>query len=75
MLVVSDIVFLLLGFYLDKVLPRAYGERKSCCFCFRRRARPTEPEHGAGSNSEQRNLEPEMYEAVPPEVARLEELQ
>ena len=26
-------IFLLLASYLDSVLPKTYGERKSCCFC------------------------------------------
>jgi len=34
MLFISTIIFLLLGFYLDKILPRTFGERLGCCFCF-----------------------------------------
>lgn len=34
MLIVSLTVFLLLGFWLDKVLPRTYGEKLPACFCF-----------------------------------------
>ena len=34
MSIVSMIVFLLLGLWLDKVLPRTYGERLPACFCF-----------------------------------------
>lgn len=34
MLLVSAVFFTLLGFYLDQILPRTYGERKKCCFCF-----------------------------------------
>ena len=34
MLMVSFVVFTLLGFYMDAILPRTYGERKGCCFCF-----------------------------------------
>ena len=33
MLIVSFFVFMLLGFYMDAVLPRTYGERRGCCFC------------------------------------------
>lgn len=34
MLIVSLIFFTCLGLYLDKILPKTYGEKKSCCFCF-----------------------------------------
>lgn len=34
MLVLSTVVFTLLGFYLDRVLPRTFGEKLPCCFCF-----------------------------------------
>lgn len=34
MLFISSVVFTLLGFYLDRILPRTYGERLGCCFCF-----------------------------------------
>ena len=34
MLIVSFFVFMLLAFYMDAVLPRTYGERRGCCFCF-----------------------------------------
>lgn len=37
MLVVSFAVFMLLGFYLDKVLPKTYGEKLSACFCCTKR--------------------------------------
>ena len=36
MLAISAVIFTLLGFYLDKILPRTYGERLGCCFCFTR---------------------------------------
>jgi len=34
---VSMLVFLLMGFYLDKVLPKKYGETRSPLFCFSKR--------------------------------------
>ena len=34
MLMVSFLIFGLLGFYLDKVLPKTYGEKLPACFCF-----------------------------------------
>ena len=34
MFALSFFVFALLGFYLDQVLPRKYGEKQTCCFCF-----------------------------------------
>lgn len=34
MLFISTIIFTLLGFYLDRVLPRTFGEKLGCCFCF-----------------------------------------
>ena len=34
MLFISSIIFTLLGCYLDRILPRTYGERLGCCFCF-----------------------------------------
>lgn len=37
MLVISSVVFTLIAFYLDKVLPRQYGERLSLCFCFQKK--------------------------------------
>ena len=33
MFIVSFAVFALLGAYLDKVLPKQYGEKQKCCFC------------------------------------------
>ena len=37
MFVVSFVIFATLGFYLDRVLPRTYGEKSPCCFCFTRK--------------------------------------
>ena len=37
MLVVSGIVWTIFAFYLDKVLPRQYGEKLPACFCFKRK--------------------------------------
>ena len=34
MLILGMILFILLGFWMDAVLPRTYGERKPACFCF-----------------------------------------
>ena len=34
MLVISTVLFLILAFYLEAVLPRTYGEKKPACFCF-----------------------------------------
>lgn len=34
MLIISGIFFSILGLYLDAILPKKYGERKKCCFCF-----------------------------------------
>ena len=31
---IAMILFLVLGFYMDKVLPRTFGERLPVCFCF-----------------------------------------
>ena len=36
MLVISFFLYLILGLYLDAVLPRSYGERQSICCCFTR---------------------------------------
>ena len=47
MMTISFILFLLLASYLDSVLPRTYGERKKCCFCFTvccKKNREVEPE-------------------------------
>lgn len=40
MLIISAVVFTLFAFYLDKVLPREYGERLPACFCFKRKYYP-----------------------------------
>lgn len=37
MLAISTLVFYLIAFYLDKVLPRQYGERLPLCFCFQKK--------------------------------------
>ena len=34
MLVWSFFVFMLLSFYLDAIMPKEFGEKKKCCFCF-----------------------------------------
>ena len=37
MMILSFFLFTLLGLYLDKVLPRQFGERRSLCFCLSKR--------------------------------------
>ena len=37
MLLISMVFFIALGFWMDAILPRTYGERKSVCFCFTRK--------------------------------------
>ena len=37
MFVVSSIVWTIFAFYLDKVMPRQYGEKLPACFCFKRK--------------------------------------
>ena len=93
MLIVSFFVFTLLGFYMDAILPRTYGERKSCCFCFTlccrgQRGNAQADNDGSDQEALQDNenkggtvfdpfevkyLDRQNYEAVPPEVARLEQ--
>lgn len=33
MFILGGALFSLLGFYLDKILPKTYGEKQPCCFC------------------------------------------
>jgi ATP-binding cassette subfamily A (ABC1) protein 3 len=33
MLVIDLVLFVVLGLWLDKILPKQYGQRESCCFC------------------------------------------
>ena len=37
MMIISFIFFTVLGLYLDKVLPKTYGETRGVCFCFSKR--------------------------------------
>lgn len=53
MLFISSILFILLGFYLDRVLPRTYGERLGCCFCFTRCCKKQQAVSGEDEFSEQ----------------------
>lgn len=58
MLIVDLILYVALGLYLDKVLPRPHGQRQSCCFCLspvywgcRRKVREVEDEEEARRGS------------------------
>lgn len=69
-----------LGLYLDKVLPREYGKKESCCFycspsfwgCCRKKARNLSEIRNAADNYEARNLDSEYYEPVASDIAKLE---
>jgi ATP-binding cassette subfamily A (ABC1) protein 3 len=58
MLIVDLILYVALGLYFDKVLPRPHGQRLSCCFCLNpvywgcwRKAREVEDEEEARRGS------------------------
>lgn len=56
MLLISLVLFTSLGLYLDKVLPKTYGEKKSCCFCLScKRAGVDEEDEGDESERERRS--------------------
>eukprot|EP00350_Pseudokeronopsis_sp_OXSARD2_P004322 CAMPEP_0170541864 /NCGR_PEP_ID=MMETSP0211-20121228/1473_1 /TAXON_ID=311385 /ORGANISM="Pseudokeronopsis sp., Strain OXSARD2" /LENGTH=123 /DNA_ID=CAMNT_0010844741 /DNA_START=299 /DNA_END=666 /DNA_ORIENTATION=+ len=89
MLVISFFIFLLLGLYLDNVLPSAYGRKKSWYFCispsyWRGHRRTAKIEHktnesheieGHGGNDfELKYLKAENYEPPAHEMKNLEEL-
>lgn len=53
MLLFDFFAFMLLSLYLDAVLPKTFGEKKKCCFCFTMcsccKKKETEPEQEFGA--------------------------
>ena len=79
MLLVSCLIFLLFAAYLDAVLPKTYGERKSACFCVACCCKRDKKRIEVSARSFEENrfelkyLNRRNYEAVAPEIAALED--
>lgn len=69
MLAISSFMFLIVGLYLDAVLPKAYGERHNLCCCFTRWFNSRQQVHFEDDADfeafEHKYLEQESCESVP----------
>ena len=72
MMFVGGLISLLLGLYLEYVLPKTYGKRYGLCFCitcfFPAPPRRRQKVHQESVNHELKYLDPDAYEDVPLEV-------